>query len=145
MILPANCYALSEDEMVYLEGGSFSFDVGSHTVTVNPEAIPRYMINFAVNAAYVLGMGMTSAAIAGVVKGYKDGLSIDQTFDHFFGNMNSAGKVAVIAVGIPLSSYYIYAQAIQIYHTVVTFVDAFKQWRASRNAASTETELAVAA
>lgn len=123
--LPAQCCALSEDEMTYLVGGEFSFAVGSHTVTVRPELLGQYALNFCINVAYVVGAGAMSAAIAGLIKGYQDGLSVGQTISHYWGRQNTAGRIATIGVGM-LAGYYAYVEIIQIYNTVVSIVDSVK-------------------
>lgn len=130
MQLPTQYLVLTDEEMVYLCGGDYTFSVGDYNVTFHPDVLGQYALNFCVNAAYIIGAGATSAAIAGVVKGYKDGLSFGQTLSHYWGRQNTAGRIATVAVGA-LAGYYVYVQAVQIYNTVVSLVDAGKQWIAS--------------
>lgn len=137
MLLPAQYTAIAEEELSYLDGGEYTFSVGKYNVTFHPEVLGQYALNFCVNAAYLIGAAATSAAITGVVKGYKDGLSIGQTINHFWGRQNTAGRVASVAVGA-FAGYYVYQQAIQLYELAVGLVDTAKEWYASWKNGGTE-------
>lgn len=132
IIMPAQCCALSEEEMTYLCGGDYTFSVGKYNVTVHPEVLGEYLQNLSINLIYAIGMGATSAALAGIIKGYQDG-DAGAAISKFWNNQNTAGRVAAVVVGA-FAGYYIYVQALSVYSTVVSVVDSMKEWWASRQA-----------
>lgn len=134
--LPEQCCLLTEDEMTYLVGGEYTFEVGKYTVTFNPEALGAYALNFAYNFAYLVGAAAMSAAITGLVKGYKDGLSVSQTVEYYWGRQNTGGRIATVGVGV-LAGYYAYVQAVQIYNLAVEIVDSVKAWWAAEHSTGT--------
>lgn len=124
--LPASCCAISEEEMTYIDGGRYSFDFFDYTITIQEENLPRILMEFAENVAYVMGMGITGAALDGLIKGYKDGLTVGQTISHYWGRQNTFGRWATVLVAVPLGTYYainasltFIATAISIYNSCV--------------------------
>lgn len=144
MRLPTQYCALSEEEMIYIDGGEMSFEVGNYMVTFYPENILPKAANISLTFASLLGMGALSAIIAGVVKGYKDGMNISQTFDHFWGRQSTAGKVAAVGVGA-LAGYYAAVQVIQYYQMIVGVVQEVKAYFNKDAATDTTGTVALAA
>lgn len=134
--LPKQYSALSEEELTYLDGGEYSFDIWRFTVSIHPEYLGETLLTMAMNFGYVLGMGITTAAINGVIKGHNDGLSFPQTVRHFWNRQNTAGRVAALAIGIPLGGYYTITYGMQIYSDISSIITEFKAYRANKAAAA---------
>ena len=83
MMLPAAYAVLSEDEMIYIDGGEFSFAVGDHTVTVRPEVLAQqvayYTTNIIINGMYLLGQGYVQQVTRTLITGLADGLTLGGT------------------------------------------------------------------
>lgn len=126
MQLPTHYACLSEEEMTYIEGGEYSFQVGDYIVHINPDALVNYALNIGINVVYLLGMAATSAAVTGVIKGYHDGLTLGQTVSHFWGRQTTGGRIAAVAVGA-MAGFYIYSEAMDLYNSAVSVIDSINQ------------------
>ena len=115
---PAACAVLAEEEMIYIEGGSYSFNVGNYQVIVNidPDDVMQFMTNLVVNTIRLFGEAAFSSALNGLQNGKNDGLTIIGTIKHFWNSQNSFGKVSTFVMG-GFAGYYLYCQATQLFAT----------------------------
>lgn len=113
MMLPAAYAVLSEDEMIYIEGGEFSFAVGDHTVTVRPEILAQqvayYTTNIIINGMYLLGQGYVQQVTRTLITGLSDGLTLGGTIAHSWNKLNGWSKAGSIGLSA-LGGLYIYVQ-----------------------------------
>ena len=96
--MPASCAVLSENEMIYIEGGAFSLDISQ-------EDVMYFTANVFVNAIRLLGQGALAYAVNGL--------------------QNSFGKTMTVVVA-GFAGIYLYYQAVSLINTLLSVYDDFK-------------------
>lgn len=68
MRFPAAYAVVAEEEMVYIEGGAFTFNVGKYQVTVNidQQQVLAFCTNIVVNYIRLLGQAAFTNAVNGL-------------------------------------------------------------------------------
>lgn len=124
---PASCAVLAEEEMVYIEGGSYSFNVGDYMVTVpvSPDQILAFCTTAAVNYVRLLGETAFKNALNGIQAAYRDGLSPVAAVQYFWKNQGTFGRVATF-VFAGFAGYYLYVQAVNLYNTASSIYNDLK-------------------
>lgn len=117
--LPTVYAVLSEEEMTYIDGGAFSFNITQEQVAV-------FTINLAVNTLNLLGQGAVEYFSTMLQNGFNDGLSLYGILDHQWGKMNTWSKVAAGGLAV-LGGYYVYVQVYSIVQSVKQLIGAFKE------------------
>ena len=123
MLMPASYAVLSEEEMTYLEGGAYSFNVGDHTVTFHPEVLAYYAGNIVVNGLYLLGEGAVQYAFRTVTNGLSDGLTLGGIAAHDWNKKNGWSKAATVGMGA-LGGFYLYVQVLGMTKSIQNLVSA---------------------
>ena len=117
--MPACYNVLSAEEMTYTEGGAFSLNITQQQVT-------SFCVNFTVNLMYSIGRYAFQYTVNGIQNGLADGLDLGDIFGHYWGKLNGWSKAATIGL-IGVGGYYGYVQAVNIYRSVKTLYNAFKE------------------
>lgn len=112
--LPVGCCLLSDEEMTYAFGGAQQ-DVDAQAVL---QTIAGTIGTITMNLIYYFGSAVFSQVINGVEAGYKDGLSLPQTFSVFWGRQTPASKAASVVMA-SLAGYYIGVQVYSLYQSLV--------------------------
>lgn len=113
---PAAYAVLDEEEMVYIEGGAYSFNVGDYMVTVpfSPEQVATFCTNVVVNYIRLLGQAAFSRTVNGLAAAHADGLSIKGAVQYFWKNQGTFGRVSTF-VFAGFAGYYLYVYALNLY------------------------------
>ena len=124
---PAACAVLAEEEMIYIEGGSYSFNVGDYMITspVSPEDIGIFCTNIVVNYARLLGQTAFQRAVAGIESAYRDGLGPVAAVQYFWKNQGTPGHVATF-VFAGFVGFYLYSYAVNLYNTASSLYSDLK-------------------
>lgn len=121
MQLPASYAVLSEEEMVYIEGGAFSFNVGDYTVKVNidQQQVATFCTNVVVNFIRLLGQAAFTRTVNGLQAAKADGLSYSGAIQYYWKNQNTLGRAATF-VAAGFAGYYLYVYAMNILSALVS-------------------------
>ena len=113
---PAAYAVLAEEEMVYIEGGSYSFNVGDYMVTVpfSPEQVATFCTNVVVNYVRLLGQTAVKKTINVLAAACADGLSTKGAIQYFWKNQGTFGRVSTF-VFAGFAGYYLYVYALNLY------------------------------
>lgn len=120
IVMPA-CYAvLTEEEMVYVDGGAW--------FPYTKEDVINFTINFANNAALVIGSISLSMGIEAVTQQIKT-VGISQGISNIFGTIAgfNGWQIAGLVVFGACAAYYAYYQVMQIVTLVKALGGAFQQ------------------
>ncbi|MGN0708372.1 MAG: hypothetical protein ACI4JC_10280 [Faecalibacterium sp.] len=118
--MPVECCILSEEEMTYTYGGAEEQNVSVSQV------IAGLVGSVAMNLAYVMGSAFFSQTLSNAKNGYKDGLSLGQSVQHFWSSQSPAGKVATVVMS-GLSGFYLGVQAYNLYMDLMSLVTPVEQ------------------
>lgn len=116
--MPASCAVLSEDEMIYIEGGAFSLNISQ-------EDVMYFTANVFVNAIRLLGQGALAYAVNGLQNMRNDGLTVGGAIKHYWGRQNTFGKTMTVVVA-GFAGVYLYYQAVSLINTLLSVYDDFK-------------------
>ena len=124
---PAAYAVLDEEEMVYIEGGAYSFNVGDYMVTVpfSPEQVATFCTNIVVNYIRLLGQAAFSRTVNGLSAARADGLSTVGAIQYYWKNQGTFGRVSTF-VFAGLAGYYLYVQAVNIYNAAASLYNDLK-------------------
>lgn len=124
---PAAYAVLDEEEMVYIEGGAYSFNVGDYMVTVpfSPEQVATFCTNIVVNYIRLLGQAAFSRTVNGLAAAHADGLSIKGAVQYFWKNQGTFGRVSTF-VFAGFAGYYLYVYALNLYATASSIYNDLK-------------------
>lgn len=124
---PAGYAVLAEEEMVYIEGGSYSFNVGDYTITTpfSLEDLQTFCTNAAINYVRLLGQTAFRNALNGIQNAYRDGLGLTGAIQYFWKNQGTVGRVATV-VFAGFAGYYVYVQAVNLYNYAVSVINELK-------------------
>lgn len=124
---PAAYAVLDEEEMVYIEGGAYSFNVGDYMVTVpfSPEQVATFCTNIVVNYIRLLGQAAFSRTVNGLAAAHADGLSIKGAVQYFWKNQGTFGRISTF-VFAGFAGYYLYVYALNLYATASSIYNDLK-------------------
>ena len=127
MRYPAAYAVVAEEEMVYIEGGSYSFTLGDYQVTldIDVDAIATFCTNAVVNYIRLLGQTALTNALTGIQAARDDGLSTIGAVQYFWKNQNTLGRAATVVFGA-FAGYYVYVQAVNLYYAAVSIFNDLK-------------------
>lgn len=117
MMMPAAYTAISEEEMTYIDGGL--------SLNITAVDVALFGLNFTVNFARMMGQAALSMAVGGLIAMHEDGMTLSQSVSYYWDGQTKAGKAATVVVG-GLAGWYAYTKAMQVYNTVKTMYNDFK-------------------
>lgn len=134
MQLPASYAVLSEDEMVYIEGGAFELNI-------TKEQVINFSTNVVVNSIRLLGQAAVGAAIAGMISMHNDGLTVEGSLRHYWDGQSNLGK-AMTFVAAGFAGVYAYLSVARFFNTVLSI---YQDARNSYNETTTNAATSAAA
>ena len=126
MRLPAVYAVLSEDEMVYIEGGALALNI-------TPEQVAQFSTNVVVNLIRLLGQGAISYATSSIQNAHNDGLSTMGALRHYWGRQNTFGKAMTVVV-VGFAGVYVYYQVVSL---INSFLSIYNDMKSIYNGTST--------
>ena len=105
---PAAYAPISEDEMIYIEGGA---DV------ISPQ---QFTYNLVTNLIRLMGQAAFSGAVAGLINMRNDGLTVGGSIKHYWGRQTPVGKAATVLF-TGFAGYAVYIYAVQLINTALAF------------------------
>lgn len=134
MQLPASYAVLSEDEMVYIEGGAFELNI-------TKEQVVDFATNVVINSIRMLGQASIAYAFAGIQDMRADGLSTWGAVEHYWGRQTPVGKtMTFVAAGF--AGVYVYFSVATFINTVLSI---YQDARNSYNETTTNAAASAAA
>lgn len=103
---PAAYAPISEDEMIYIEGGA---DV------ISPQ---QFTYNLVTNLIRLMGQAAFSGAVAGLINMRNDGLTVGGSIKHYWGRQTPVGKAATVLF-TGFAGYAVYVYAVQLVNTAL--------------------------
>lgn len=104
---PAAYAPISEDEMIYIEGGA---DV------ISPQ---QFTYNLVTNLIRLMGQAAFSGAVAGLINMRNDGLTVGGSIKHYWGRQGTIGKAATVLF-TGFAGYAVYVYAIQLFNNALS-------------------------
>lgn len=134
MVMPASYAILTEEEMIYTEGG----------VSEMQAAVLNFGINLVVNSVRMLGRGAFTSATNGLKEMHDDGMGLTTSIQYFWDGQNTRGKVSAVVMG-SFAGFYVYLWARQTINTVVSIYQQVKEIYQQSKADKAAEEAAAAA
>lgn len=103
---PAAYAPISEDEMIYIEGGA---DV------ISPQ---QFTYNLVTNLIRLMGQAAFTGAVTGLINMHNDGLTVGGSIKHYWGRQGTIGKAATVLF-TGFAGYAVYVYAIQLFNTAL--------------------------
>ena len=103
---PAAYAPISEDEMIYIEGGA---DV------ISPQ---QFTYNLVTNLIRLMGQAAFSGAVTGLINMRNDGLTVGGSIKHYWGRQTPVGKAATVLF-TGFAGYAVYVYAVQLVNTAL--------------------------
>ena len=103
---PAAYAPISEDEMIYIEGGA---DV------ISPQ---QFTYNLVTNLIRLMGQAAFSGAVTGLINMRNDGLTVGGSIKHYWGRQGTIGKAATVLF-TGFAGYAVYVYAVQLVNTAL--------------------------
>ena len=103
---PAAYAPISEDEMIYIEGGA---DV------ISPQ---QFTYNLVTNLIRLLGQAAFTGAVTGLINMRNDGLTVGGSIKHYWNRQTSIGKAATVLF-TGFAGYAVYIYAVQLINTAL--------------------------
>ena len=110
---PAAYAPISEDEMIYIEGGA---DV------ISPQ---QFTYNLVTNLIRLMGQAAFSGAVAGLINMRNDGLTTGGAIAHYWNRQNTMGKVATV-VFTGFAGYAVYIYCVSLVNNVLNLYTSAK-------------------
>ena len=104
---PAAYAPISEDEMIYIEGGA---DV------ISPQ---QFTYNLVTNLIRLMGQAAFSGAVAGLINMRNDGLTVGGSIKHYWSHRTPVGKAATVLF-TGFAGYAAYIYAVQLINTALS-------------------------
>ena len=104
---PAAYAPISEDEMIYIEGGA---DV------ISPQ---QFTYNLVTNLIRLLGQAAFTGAVTGLINMRNDGLTVGGSIKHYWGRQGAIGKAATVLF-TGFAGYAVYVYAIQLFNNALS-------------------------
>ncbi len=103
---PAAYAPISEDEMIYIEGGA---DV------ISPQ---QFTYNLVTNLIRLMGQAAFTGAVTGLINMRNDGLTVGGSIKHYWGRQTPVGKAATVLF-TGFAGYAVYIYAVQLINTAL--------------------------
>ena len=103
---PAAYAPISEDEMIYIEGGA---DV------ISPQ---QFTYNLVTNLIRLMGQAAFSGAVTGLINMRNDGLTVGGSSKQYCGRQGTIGKAATVLF-TGFAGYAVYVYAVQLVNTAL--------------------------
>ena len=103
---PAAYAPISEDEMIYIEGGA---DV------ISPQ---QFTYNLVTNLIRLMGQAAFTGAVTGLINMRNDGLTVGGSIKHYWNRQTSIGKAATVLF-TGFAGYAVYVYAVQLINTAL--------------------------
>lgn len=126
---PAAYAPISEDEMIYIEGGA---DV------ISPQ---QFTYNLVTNLIRLMGQAAFSNAVTGLINMRNDGLTLGGSIKHYWGRQTPIGKGATVLF-TGFAGYAVYVYAVQLINTALGIYTDVKDNYYNNNSSSTDTTTA---
>lgn len=139
LLFPAAYAPISEEEMIYIDGGDD---------TITPQ---QFTFNLVTNLIRLLGQAAFGNAVAGLINMHNDGLTVGGSIKHFWDRQTTVGKVGtVVFTGFAGYAVYIYCvslvnNALAIYADVKNGITGAGDTTASAGTTTTTPTAATAA
>lgn len=139
LLFPAAYALISEEEMIYIDGGDD---------TLTPQ---QFTFNLVTNLIRLLGQAALGNAVAGLINMRNDGLTVGGSIKHFWNGQTTVGKVGtVVFTGFAGYAVYIYCvslvnNALAIYADVKNGITGADGTTTTDTAAATTTAAVSAA
>lgn len=104
---PAAYAPISEDEMIYIEGGA---DV------ISPQ---QFTYNLVTNLIRLMGQAAFTGAVTGLINMHNDGLTVGGSIKHYWGRQGTIGKAATVLF-TGFAGYAVYVYAIQLFNNALS-------------------------
>lgn len=104
---PAAYAPISEDEMIYIEGGA---DV------ISPQ---QFTYNLVTNLIRLMGQAAFSGAVTGLINMRNDGLTVGGSIKHYWGRQGTIGKAATVLF-TGFAGYAVYVYAVQLFNNALS-------------------------
>lgn len=118
MQLPASYAVLSEDEMIYIEGGALEFNISQ-------QDIANFAANVGINLILMFGRTAFANTVAGIQDMRNDGLTTMGAIEHYWGRQTPAGKTMTF-VFAGFAGFYLYVQAMGIINSFLSVYSEMK-------------------
>lgn len=103
---PAAYAPISEDEMIYIEGGA---DV------ISPQ---QFTYNLVTNLIRLMGQAAFTGAVTGLINMRNDGLTVGGSIKHYWNRQTTVGKAATVLF-TGFAGYAVYIYAVQLINTAL--------------------------
>ena len=103
---PAAYAPISEDEMIYIEGGA---DV------ISPQ---QFTYNLVTNLIRLMGQAAFTGAVTGLINMRNDGLTVGGSIKHYWNRQAPIGKAATVLF-TGFAGYAVYIYAVQLINTAL--------------------------
>ncbi len=110
---PAAYAPISEDEMIYLDGGD----------AISPQ---QFTFNLVTNLIRLMGQAAFSGALNGLSNMRNDGLTTGGAIAHYWNRQNTLGKVATV-VFTGFAGYAVYIYCVSLVNNVLNLYTSAKQ------------------
>lgn len=104
---PAAYAPISEDEMIYIEGGA---DV------ISPQ---QFTYNLVTNLIRLMGQAAFTGAVTGLINMRNDGLTVGGSIKHYWSYQTTVGKAATVLF-TGFAGYAVYIYAVQLINTALS-------------------------
>lgn len=123
LLLPAAYAPISEEEMIYIEGGD----------SISPQ---QFAYNFTANLSRLIGQYIFEEAWNGMLNMRRDGLTVGGAIKHYWNGRNKLGKFFTF-VSAGFAGYAVYVNAMQAINTALGIYTEVKDNYLNNNASST--------
>lgn len=125
---PAAYAPISEDEMIYLDGGD----------AISPQ---QFTFNLVTNLIRLMGQAAFSGALNGLSNMRNDGLTTGGAIAHYWNRQNTMGKVATV-VFTGFAGYAVYIYCVSLVNNVLNLYTSAKNSITGANQTTTDTTAA---
>lgn len=123
LLLPAAYAPISEEEMIYIEGGD----------SISPQ---QFVYNASTNLIRLIGQAIIERTFTGIQNMRDDGLTVGGAVKHYWNGQPTRGKVMTF-VFAGFAGYAFYVRAVQLINTALALYTEVKDNYLNNNASST--------
>ena len=124
LLLPAAYAPISEEEMIYIEGGD----------SISPQ---QFAYNFNANLSRLIGQYIFEEAWNGILNMRRDGLTVGGAIKHYWNGRNKLGKIFTV-VSAGFASYAVYVNVMQTINTALGIYTEVKDSYLDNNTSSSD-------
>ena len=124
LLLPAAYAPISEEEMIYIEGGD----------SISPQ---QFAYNFTANLSRLIGQYIFEEAWNGMLNMRRDGLTVGGAIKHYWNGRNKLGKFFTF-VSAGFVGYAVYVNAMQAINTALGIYTEVKDSYLNSNTSSSD-------